>query len=456
MSTTPTIGKRARKAPIEQILLPFQEFLRAEAAGGILLLVCTVVALAWANSAWSDAYTALWRTRLTLSLGDFALDKPLFLWINDGLMAIFFFVVGLEIKREVLVGELRSVRQATLPIAAALGGMAVPAIFYAAMNTGRPGSAGWGIPMATDIAFALGILALLGKRAPLSLKVFLTALAIVDDIGAVLVIALFYTAEISYVNLALGGGFLIALVAANRAGVRHPLVYAVLSFGLWAAFLKSGVHATVAGVLAAMTIPARTRINSGEFLARGRFLLQKFEEAAAPGEGVLTNHRQRAAVQALETACQNAESPMQRLEHGLHPWVAWVIMPLFALANAGVSPGGELFTALADPVALGIIAGLVAGKQVGITLFAWLAVRARLAVLPEGLTWRHIYGVSWLGGIGFTMSLFIGGLAFGDTPLLTVAKVGILCASLVAGLVGWLLLRRTAPFTIDILEYKEV
>jgi NhaA family Na+:H+ antiporter len=445
MSVQSLIRERREKPPIEQILLPFQEFFNAEAASGILLLLFTVIALIWANSPWSGGYNDLWHTKLTFGLGDFTLDKPLILWINDGLMAIFFFVVGLEIKREILVGELSSWQQAILPIVAAIGGMIVPAVIYAALNAGQPGLAGWGIPMATDIAFALGILALLGKRVPLSLKIFLTALAIVDDIGAVLVIALFYTAEISWLNLALGGIFLMLMMAINFAGVRHPLVYLLLGIGLWIAFLKSGVHATIAGVLAAMTIPARTRINANEFLSRTKSCLNAFEQASQPGRNILSNRQQRAAVQSVETACQQVESPMQRLEHNLHPWVTRFIMPVFALANAGVALGGDFTTALTDMTALGIIAGLVIGKQVGITLFTWLAVRTGLASLPKDLTWRHIYGVSWLAGIGFTMSLFIASLAFGEAPLLPIAKAGILTGSLIAGTVGWALLWRTKP-----------
>jgi Na+:H+ antiporter, NhaA family len=432
----------SRETPvIERIMTPFQEFAHAEASGGIVLLLCTVLALAWANSPWTEGYANLWRTRLTIGLGQFLLAKPLLLWINDGLMAVFFFVVGLEIKREVLVGELASPRRAALPIAAALGGMVVPAGIYAALNVGTPGAPGWGVPMATDIAFALGVLALLGRRAPLAVKVFLTALAIIDDIGAVLVIALFYTAEIAWDGLVIGGGFLLALACVNRAGVRSTLVYALLGFGLWLAFLQSGVHATVAGVLLALTIPCRTRIEPDEFLAHGRALLDEFQRASTSGSDVLADEAQQSAVQDLETACDDVLTPLQRLEHRLHPWVAFAIMPLFALANAGVSLSGDLSGAVASSVALGVLAGLVFGKQVGITLFAWLAVRSGLAAVPAGVTWRHLYGASWLAGIGFTMSLFIASLAFGDSPLLSTAKVGILVASLIAGVGGWTILR---------------
>jgi NhaA family Na+:H+ antiporter len=370
--------------PAERLLHPFQEFSQKEASGGILLLICTVVALLWANSPFAGSYIHVWQTKLAIGIGDMALAKPLLLWINDGLMAIFFFVVGLEIKREVLVGELASFRQAALPLVAAVGGMLVPALIYILFNRGGPGAPGWGIPMATDIAFALGVLALLGKRAPVSLKVFLTALAIVDDIGAVLVIALFYTAEISWVSLAVAVGFLCLLVVVNRLGVRHPLVYAILGIGLWVAFLKSGVHATVAGVWLAMTIPSKARINSQEFVAHSRAFLSDFERASA-GQAAI-NEPQQAALQALEATVQHAEAPLQRMEHTLHPWVAYCIMPIFALANAGVALDGGFSAAFTHPISLGVAAGLVIGKQLGITSFVWLAVKAKLADLPSRLS----------------------------------------------------------------------
>ncbi|PKO12163.1 MAG: Na+/H+ antiporter NhaA [Chloroflexi bacterium HGW-Chloroflexi-10] len=425
----------------ERLLRPFQEFMHKEASGGILLLVFTVIALIWANSPFADRYVNLWQTQLTIGIGSFVLAKPLLLWINDGLMAVFFFVVGLEIKREVLVGELASLRQAALPLLAAVGGMLVPALIYAAFNSGKAGASGWGIPMATDIAFALGVMALLGKRAPLPLKIFLTALAIVDDIGAVLVIALFYTAEISWLSLAAAAVFLILLVIVNRLGVRHPLVYTILGIGLWVAFLKSGIHATVAGVLLAMTIPTKARIKSKEFVKHGRVVLGDFERAE---DGLdTTNGNQQAALQELETIVKRTSAPLQRMEHALHPWVAFFIMPVFAFANAGVAFGDEFVSAFTNPITLGVVAGLVIGKQVGITAFAWLAVKGKLADLPVGVTWLQIYGASCLAGIGFTMSLFIAGLAFGDSPALSTAKVGILAASLIAGFLGWIILRNS-------------
>jgi Na+:H+ antiporter, NhaA family len=354
---------------------------------------------------------------------------------------VFFFLVGLEIKREFMIGELASPRRAALPIAAALGGMVVPALIYAALNAGGTGAPGWGIPMATDIAFALGVLALLGPRVPLSLKVFLAALAIVDDLGAVLVIALFYTAEISWAALGAAALFLAAMAVLNRLEVRRPGAYLLFGVGLWLAFLFSGVHATVAGVLAAMTIPARTRIDTAGFLARGRYLMDEFDRVGVEGEDVLTSHDQQTVIQAIENACDAAQAPLQRIEHELQPWVAFGIIPLFALANAGVHLPADFVGALGHPVTLGVILGLVLGKPLGISLFAWLAVRAGVAVRPEGVSWRALHGVSWLGGIGFTMSLFIANLAFPAGEMVDEAKVGILSASILAGVVGWLLLR---------------
>jgi NhaA family Na+:H+ antiporter len=422
--------------PIERIVRPFQEFTQLEASGGILLIGCTVLALAWANSPWAEGYFHLWHTPLTLGLGGSAFSKPLHFWINDGLMAVFFLLVGLEIKREVLVGELASVRQAVLPIAAALGGMLVPAGLYVFFNHSRAGAAGWGIPMATDIAFALGLLALLGKRVPPTLKVFLAAVAIADDIGAVLVIAVFYTSTISWIALGIGAAFLAALIAMNRAGARHPFVYAVLGFGLWLAFVRSGVHATVAGVLLALTIPARQRIDGVAFVKRSSGILDEIRRINESGESILTSAAKQSAVQTLEKSCEQVETPMQRIEHALLPWVKNLVMPVFALANAGVVLGGQIGAVLADPINLGIMCGLVLGKPIGIVLFAWLAVCARLAVFPATVSGAQILGAGILAGVGFTMSLFIAGLAFGPTPTLETAKTGILAGSMIAGIIG--------------------
>jgi Na+:H+ antiporter, NhaA family len=431
--------------PVERIVRPFQDFAHKQSSGGILLIMATVVALVWANAPWAESYAALWHTKLTVGVGDFSISKDFTHWINDGLMAVFFLVVGLEIKREILVGELSSIRSATLPVVAAAGGAVVPATIDLTINAGTEGAAGWGIPMATDIAFALGVLALLGERASVGLKVFLTALAIVDDIVAVLVIAFFYTSEISWDALGVGAIFLVALVAANLLGVGRTLVYAVLGVGLWLCFLLSGVHATIAGVLLALTVPASSFINPGAFLERSRYVLDRFEKAGEGGENVLANEERQAALHALNHAAYQLEPPLHELEHALHPWVVFAIMPIFALANAGVQLSGGIVEALTNPVALGIVLGLVVGKQVGIGLFAWLAVKIGVSELPEGVGWRHVYGAGLLAGIGFTMSLFITDLAFDDDALTEAAKLGILVASLIAGAVGWAILRKASP-----------
>jgi NhaA family Na+:H+ antiporter len=329
-------------------------------------------------------------------------------------------------------------------VAAALGGMLVPAALYALVNRGGPGAAGWGVPMATDIAFALGILALLGDRVPSGLRVFLAALAIADDLGAVLVIAFFYTGALNLPALGGAAAVLAVLAGLNRAGARRPLTYALLGVALWLCVLASGVHATIAGVLLALAVPARTRIDEDEFLARAEASLADFRAADEPGTTVLTNRGHQEALQALESAADAAQAPLQRMEHALHGVVAFVIMPVFALANAGVPLGAGLGAAARSPVAWGVVLGLLVGKPLGITLASYLAVRGGAADLPAGVRWRHVHGAGWLGGIGFTMSLFVAGLAFADARTLDTAKLGVLGASLVAGAVGYVLLRRAA------------
>jgi Na+:H+ antiporter, NhaA family len=434
---------RSEQTPIVRLVRPFQEFAGRETAGGILLLACTIVALAWANSGWSQSYEALWHTPFTIGLGGLQLSNELHFWVNDALMAVFFFVVGLEIKRELLVGELASPRQAALPILAAAGGVMVPALLYALVNANGPGVRGWGIPMATDIAFAIGVMALLGDRVPLGLKVFLTALAIVDDIAAVLVIALFYTANLGWWALGVAAFCLLLALAANRLGVRHPLPYALIGAVLWFTILQSGIHATIAGVLLAFMIPSRTAIDQQEFLRHGRAVFDHFERAAETKPfDILSDIEQQSAVEALEDACEKVQPPLHRLENALHPWVTFVIMPLFALANAGVSLSGELGRVVTQPVTLGVVLGLVLGKPIGVTLASWIAVRLGVASLPEGVSWRHIHGAGWLAGIGFTMSLFMTGLAFSDEAQLVAAKLGVLIASTCAGIAGSVILIR--------------
>lgn len=384
----------------------------------------------------------LWHAKLAAGIGPFFLSSTLHQGINDGLMVIFFFVVGLEIKHEVLAGELASLRKAMFPICAAIGGMVFPAAIYAGFNLGKPEISGWGVPMATDIAFALGILALLGDRVPLALKVFLTALAIVDDLGAVLVIAVFYTSELNLGALRAGFGVFVVMAGINKAGVRSPLVYFLFAVALWLCFLKSGVHATIAGVLAAMTIPARTLVDEDTFLSRLEFLTARIRNAEGAAGTHEHNIRVRELAGNLAEAAKHAQSPLQRLEHSLHPWQAFVIMPVFALANAGLPIGAESLELMTETTSLGVIAGLIVGKPLGVTLCSWLAVKAGLASLPASVAWTHVHAVGWLAGIGFTMSLFIDGLAFQNEAFLTMGKTGILTGSLIAGIGGFLLLRK--------------
>lgn len=403
-----------------------------------MLLACAGAALVVANSGWADDYHRLLATTISLAGGGHALTLTVHQWINDGLMAIFFLLVGLEIKREALAGELASPRQAALPIAAAIGGMVVPASIYVLTNGGGLASRGWAIPMATDIAFALGALALVAPRAPAGLKIFLAALAIVDDIGAVVVIAVFYTGAIAWGALGAAGLILLALAALNRLRVRSLTPYLVLGLGLWFLVHESGVHATIAGVLLAFAIPTRARINARDFSAEARGLLRQFDRTETGDLLVLTSKGQQEAIIGLERASESVTAPLLRLEHALHGLSAFVVMPLFALANAGVSLGGSF----GGGVTLAVVLGLTVGKPLGITAAAVAAVRLRVATLPDGVGWTALHGCAWLGGIGFTMSLFIATLAFGGTTLIDSAKVGILGGSMLSGIVGAIIVRR--------------
>lgn len=422
-------------------MAPFAEFARTGALGGIALMATTIVALVWANSPWAVSYHQLWEVQLAIGPADSPMRMSLHHWINDGLMAVFFLVVGLEIKRELLVGELASPRQAALPIAGALGGMIVPALLYTALNAGGPGAHGWGVPMATDIAFALGIMTILGPRVPVGLKVFLTALAIVDDLGAVLVIALFYTSALNGAALVGAGLTLAVLVTLNRARVMAIWPYLTLGVVLWYFVLQSGVHATIAGVLLAMTVPAFATMGSSAFSAQARSLLDDFDGHETGDGRVITNRGQQDAMFALDLAASRANAPLLRIEHALNSVVSYGLMPLFALANAGVTLGA-VGQALRTPVTWGVILGLFIGKVVGISVFAWIGTRLRLAALPAGVTWRHMRGAAMVGGIGFTMSLFIAGLAYDSADLNEDAKIGILIASTLSGVAGYLMLRR--------------
>ncbi|MCA8948798.1 MAG: Na+/H+ antiporter NhaA [Planctomycetes bacterium] len=424
--------------------------LRSEAFPGILLVFCAVVAIAIANSPIAAAWDHLWHTEFEIRLGQNALEKSIAHWINDGLMVVFFFFVGLEIKHEILDGELNTARRAILPVAGALGGMLLPAGLYAAtvaLHGGGPAMSGWGIPMATDIAFALGVLALLGDRVPSSLKVFLASLAIADDLGAVLVIAIFYTEQIAWSYLGLGALVIAASFAANRLGVRKTWPYAAFGIAIWLLFLRSGVHATIAGVALALTVPARRKLDENVFSRRARELLTEFDREMDPTPR--TNAPQLERVHELEIHCEAVQAPLQRMVHSLHSMIAHFVVPVFALANAGVNLTHGLETAPTHPAAQAVFVGLVVGKPIGILLSTLLAVRLFGAALPAGTGWRHLHGVSWLAGIGFTMSLFIDGLAFeGQPEAFEASKVAILAASFLAGTIGFFVLRgATAPTT---------
>ena len=432
-----------RRAPVDILVRPFKIFAQNKLAGAILLLGATVVALAWANSPWHHSYHDLLHVHLSVDLGGFVLDKTLHHWINDGLMGIFFFVIGLEIKREVIAGELSDPRRAALPIVAAIGGMAVPAGVYVVANLNGGAIHGWGVPTATDIAFALGVLALLGDRVPIALKVFLTALAIVDDILAVLVIALFYSDGISMQALIAGLGFCLTAAVFNRIGVRRTVPYLLLGLACWLCFLESGVHATLSAVLMALTIPSRAALAPGTLLSRLKPLLNEIGDDATPSKVHELEKDQQHALEEASRLTSEAVPPLQRLEHGLMPLVTFVVMPVFALANAGVHLSGSFGDAIFSAVGLGIVLGLFVGKQLGITLFAFLAVKLGIAVLPGGSGWRQVHAVAVLGGIGFTMSLFVASLAFSDPVVSDSAKLAILVGSVLSAVTGYLLLRRS-------------
>ena len=430
-----------KKTPIEKIIAPVNRFIHLEYTSGVVLLCSVIIAIIWANSGWHEFYHHLWEIDFSVGFDTYILSKPIHIWINDGLMAIFFFVIGLELKREFMEGELSTLSKASLPMMAALGGMLVPALIYYTINKDTEASHGWGIPMATDIAFALALLSMAGKHIPSSVKVFLSALAVADDLGAVLVIAFFYTAEVNFMSLGIGGLFLISLILGNILGIRNSAFYLVLGIGVWIGFLLSGVHATIAGVLVAFTIPAMTRINENDYSENLRKLSYDFDKEI-PSNSTLTTPQQHRTIQHVKSLSLAAETPLQKIEHALHPWVAFLIMPLFALANSGIMIGADIFTAIINPVSIGVTAGLVIGKFVGIISFTWILVKTGLGKLPYNAKWKHIIGVALLAGIGFTMSLFISGLAFKNPIFVDQAKYGILLASVVSGILGTIVLKK--------------
>jgi len=433
-----------KKAPIYKILLPIYKFIQEEKSGGLVLGIAAVLAFILANSPWSQHYFEFFQQKLGLIInGKPFLNLSIHHWINDGLMSIFFFVVGLELKREIVAGELSNVRKSMLPIIAALGGMFFPAMIYFIFNPGAEVSSGWGIPMATDIAFALGVLYLLGDKIPLSLKVFLTAIAIVDDLGAVLVIAFFYTSDISTLNLGIGLLFLLLMFLSNRLGVRNIVFYAILKIGgVWTLFLLSGVHATIAAVLAAFMIPADVKIKEDVFNARLKKNLIQFKNAD-PNHLPIVTDEQLKIIDRMSRDNKKATPPLQRLEHTMHPFVTFLIIPIFALANAGITVlDMNMKSLLETNVAVGVALGLLIGKVIGIVGLTWLSIKLKIASLPQGMNYKNLLGVALLASIGFTMSLFITQLAFDHEQYQMQAKIGIFVASIIGGILGYIVLNK--------------
>jgi len=444
MNTDPKVTTGVYHAPWEKsfdrVLTPFEEFIHRQTTSGLLLMGTALVALVLANGPLASAYDHLVHTLIGIKAGSWILEMSLQHGINDGLMALFFFVVGLELKREILVGELAKPRNAILPIGAAIGGMLVPASIYFAINPEGNAALGWGIPMATDIAFAIGALALLASRVPKALITFLVALAIVDDLGAVIVIAVFYTDNIALMPLAVAGGLFALLLAFNMGGIRKTMPYFIVAVFLWYALLQSGVHATLAGILGALSVPAMPKYDPERFSEYVKELMQRFDASHQPGTSIMTNNKLRAVVQTLENGVYSVEAPLQRLEHVWHMPVAYLVIPIFALANAGIPlEFATLGDTLTHPVMLGVSLGLVLGKFIGIAGVSWLMLKLGVAVLPKDTRFTQIAGVSLLAGIGFTMSIFVAQLSFeGRDDLLLMAKTGILLASLLAGVAGFI------------------
>jgi NhaA family Na+:H+ antiporter len=438
--STPSPVQRRRET-VDRLTGPVQRFIATEISGGILLIVGLAVALAWANSPWADGYSRLLHHHLAIDLGFWSIDEPLEFWVNDLLMTVFFFVVGLEIKRELVAGELARFRQAIIPVSGAIGGMALPILIYVVVLRGQPGSHGWGVPVATDIAFALGVLMLAGSRVPFTLKVILLALAIVDDIGGILIIAIFYSDGIAIGPLALAGGTVLLCLALRQAGIWYlPLYWAIGAVG-WAATFESGIHPTIFGVAMGLLAPWQAWRPAAGFVPRMRALVARVQEIYDPETQQATHSDQVALGLEIASEAHDHVSPLDRLEHALSPFSAYVIAPLFAFANAGVAVDtGTLRDAFGSPVAQGVVLGLVIGKPLGILLAIRIAV-AFGARLPEGVTWGSILGLGIVAGIGFTVALFIAGLSFEEAGLLAEAKLGILAASLVAGVLGWTVLR---------------
>jgi NhaA family Na+:H+ antiporter len=441
-------NKGVYNAPWERafgrILTPLEEFIHRQTTSGVLLMICAVIALGIANSPWQEGYEHFLHKEISIGFSTATFSLSIHHWINEALMALFFLIMGLELKRELLVGELSSLRQAMLPIMAAIGGMVVPALCYVALNPGGHAANGWGIPMATDIAFAIGALSLLGARIPKNLITFLIALAIVDDLGAVAVIAVFYTESLNMQALLYAAIFTFVLISFTLGGIRHPLPYTMMGILLWTATLASGIHATIAGIVLAFTIPIRPKFNPGRFINKIKELTTRIEMSVRENPDIIHNTQFRGLVSTLGSGVQLVQAPAQRAEHALHLPVAYLVIPIFALANAGIPIDfAGIGQYLAHPVSLGVVAGLLLGKPAGIVGFTWLTLKLGWAELPEDLTMQHVFGVGLLGGIGFTMSIFIADLGFVDHPHdLLMAKTGILLASAVAGLAGFFWLKK--------------
>jgi len=434
-----------RRQRVERFTRPVQQFIATETAGGMVLLVAAVIALIWANSPWEHAYHEILEHHFAIDLGFWSLDRSVHFWINDAAMVVFFFVVGMEIKREAVVGELSDLRRVVVPIMGAIGGMLAPAVIFTVIVWGGDGAGGWGIPLATDIAFALGVLAVVGKRVPFGLRVMLLALAIVDDIGGIIVIAIFYTSDLAIGPLAFAGGLLVLALVLRRYGIWYLPVYVALGVVAWAATVSSGIHPTIVGVLLGILTPWRAWYSEEGFTELARGELQHFDEAERSADPEFAHERKRHALHQLRFLTDRSIAPLDRLEHELQPLVAFIIVPVFAFANAGVSMSvSTLGEALTAPVALGVFFGLLIGKPLGIFVAVWLTVRMG-AQLPTGVTWPAVIGMGILGGIGFTVSLLITELSFTDAQLLTDAKLGILFASALAGVLGFLILRRVYP-----------
>jgi Na+:H+ antiporter, NhaA family len=434
LTSAPETWAPVRRAA-RKLLRPLERFLHVEAASGVVLLAAAVAAMLWANSPWGWSYDALWHTQVSFGVGSWVVSRSLHFWLNDGLMTVFFFVVGLEIRREMHEGELADLPRATLPIVAAVGGMVAPALLYWSMNRAHDVRVGWGVPTATDIAFAVGVLALLGGRVAPALRVLLLALAIIDDIGAILVIAIFYSSGVALGGLLIAAGGVACVLLLQRLGVRRALAYVAPGVILWIGLLRANVHPTIAGVALGLLTPARPWFGEQGFLAASRLAIEEFQRESSRGGHA--QHDLFSPLDRMGEARREALSPVVRLQALLHPWVAYGVMPLFALANAGVAVGGISFEAAGSvTIAVGVAVGLVVGKPLGIVLASWLAVRTGLCRLPGGVSWRGVVVVGLVAGIGFTMAIFIAGLAFRDPARLGVAKLGVLIASATAGILG--------------------